>query len=67
MSLYCSIVLILFLKETRDRNRGKEADASFRPKKPAVTAPNGSDRNVISILFIGFELFEASNFIYFFI
>ncbi|RHZ82173.1 hypothetical protein Glove_113g66 [Diversispora epigaea] len=30
---------------TRDRNRGKEADASFRPKKPAVTAPNGSDGN----------------------
>ncbi|CAG8602095.1 7847_t:CDS:2, partial [Acaulospora morrowiae] len=30
---------------TRDINRGKEADASFRPKKPAVTAPNGSDRN----------------------
>ncbi|RIA80473.1 hypothetical protein C1645_745222 [Glomus cerebriforme] len=30
---------------TRDRNRGKEADALFRPKKPAVTAPNGSDRN----------------------
>ncbi|CAB4401256.1 unnamed protein product [Rhizophagus irregularis] len=30
---------------TRDSNRGKEADASFRPKKPAVTAPNGSDGN----------------------
>ncbi|PKY52496.1 hypothetical protein RhiirA4_496827 [Rhizophagus irregularis] len=30
---------------TRDRNRGKEADASFRPAKPAVTAPNGSDGN----------------------
>ncbi|CAG8696443.1 5455_t:CDS:2, partial [Acaulospora morrowiae] len=30
---------------TRDRNRGKEADASFRPIKPDVTAPNGSDRN----------------------
>ncbi|CAG8514340.1 3023_t:CDS:2 [Acaulospora colombiana] len=26
---------------TRDRNRGKGTDASFRPKKPAVTAPNG--------------------------
>ncbi|CAG8599992.1 13668_t:CDS:10 [Ambispora gerdemannii] len=30
---------------TRDINRGKEADASFRPEKPAVTLPNGSDRN----------------------
>ncbi|CAG8640433.1 8412_t:CDS:2, partial [Ambispora gerdemannii] len=30
---------------TRDRNRGKEADASFRPKKLAVTAPNGSNRD----------------------
>ncbi|CAG8622552.1 16941_t:CDS:2, partial [Acaulospora colombiana] len=29
--------------KTRDRNRGKEADASFRPTKPAVTAPNGSN------------------------
>ncbi|CAG8668058.1 10836_t:CDS:2, partial [Diversispora eburnea] len=26
---------------TRDRTRGKEADESFRPIKPAVTAPNG--------------------------
>ncbi|CAG8656441.1 4986_t:CDS:2 [Acaulospora morrowiae] len=30
---------------TRDRNRGKEADESFRPIKPAVTAPNGCDGN----------------------
>ncbi|CAB5094601.1 unnamed protein product [Rhizophagus irregularis] len=30
---------------TCDRNRGKEADSSFRPVKPAVTAPNGSDGN----------------------
>ncbi|RIA82092.1 hypothetical protein C1645_789039 [Glomus cerebriforme] len=30
---------------TRDSTRGKEADASFRPKKPAVTAPDGSDRD----------------------
>ncbi|CAG8569631.1 16871_t:CDS:2 [Acaulospora morrowiae] len=30
---------------TCDLNRGKEADASFRPKKPAVTPPNGSDRS----------------------
>ncbi|CAG8474197.1 6946_t:CDS:2 [Paraglomus brasilianum] len=28
---------------TRDINRGKEADASFRPMKPAITAPYGSD------------------------
>ncbi|CAG8758351.1 2891_t:CDS:2 [Dentiscutata erythropus] len=28
---------------TRDENRRKEADASFRPRKPAVTAPDGSD------------------------
>ena len=58
--------LIFIYKGTRDRNRGKEADASFRPIKPAVTASNGSDGNVISVLFIGFELFEASNFIYLF-
>jgi len=62
----CGIVLIWLLKGTRDRNRGKEADASFRPVKLAVTAPNGSDGNVISVLFIGFELFKASNFIYLF-
>ncbi|RGB40684.1 hypothetical protein C1646_380576 [Rhizophagus diaphanus] len=31
---------------TRDRNRGKEADASFRPIKPAVTASDGSDGKV---------------------
>jgi len=30
---------------TRDRNRGKEADASFRPKKLAVNAPHGSNGN----------------------
>jgi hypothetical protein len=30
---------------TRDRNRGKEADASFRPRKIAVDAPNGSNGN----------------------
>ncbi|CAG8639101.1 14508_t:CDS:10 [Cetraspora pellucida] len=30
---------------TRDINRGKEADSSFRPDKPLVTPPNGSDRN----------------------
>ncbi|KAF0429712.1 hypothetical protein F8M41_005641 [Gigaspora margarita] len=30
---------------TRDINRGKEADSSFRPDKPPVTPPNGSDRN----------------------
>ncbi|RIA83966.1 hypothetical protein C1645_832996 [Glomus cerebriforme] len=31
--------------KTRDRNCEKEADASFRLKKLAVTAPNGSDKN----------------------
>ncbi|CAG8806606.1 5068_t:CDS:2, partial [Racocetra persica] len=30
---------------TRDINRGKEADASFRPDKPVVTPQNGSDKN----------------------
>ncbi|CAI2196233.1 16240_t:CDS:2, partial [Funneliformis geosporum] len=45
--------------KTRDRNHGKEVDASFRPKKPAVTAPNGSNGDVISVLFIGYELFKA--------
>ncbi|CAG8802986.1 23047_t:CDS:2, partial [Dentiscutata erythropus] len=30
---------------TRDINRGKEANSSFRPDKPPVTPPNGSDRN----------------------
>src|SRR4051794_40273304 len=33
-------------KGTRDRNSAKEADDSFRPKKPAVTYPNGSDGGV---------------------
>ncbi|CAG8632497.1 8615_t:CDS:2 [Diversispora eburnea] len=28
---------------TRDDNSGKEADASFRPRKPRVPAPSGSD------------------------
>lgn len=46
------LYLFLLLKGTCDRNRGKKADASFRPVKPAVTAPNGSDGNVISVLFI---------------
>ncbi|RHZ83685.1 hypothetical protein Glove_88g23 [Diversispora epigaea] len=31
--------------QIRDINCGKEADASFRLKKPAVTPLNGSDRN----------------------
>jgi hypothetical protein len=56
-----ALCLFLLLKGTRDRNRGKVADASFRPVKPAVIAPNGSDGNVISVLFIDFELFRASN------
>ncbi|CAG8625623.1 443_t:CDS:2 [Acaulospora morrowiae] len=30
---------------TRDRNHGKEPDASFRPKKMTVDAPNGSNGN----------------------
>ncbi|CAG8546990.1 2838_t:CDS:2, partial [Gigaspora rosea] len=38
--------------KTHDRNCRKEADVSFHPKKPTVTASNRSDENVISILFI---------------
>lgn len=66
ITLFMALYLFLLLKETRDRNHGKEADTSFRPVKSAVTAPNGSDGNVISVLFIYFELFKASNFIYLF-
>ncbi|CAG8440686.1 12718_t:CDS:2 [Acaulospora morrowiae] len=35
----------IFSIETRGITRGKVADASFRPKKQAITSPNGSDEN----------------------
>ncbi len=62
----CNIVLIWLLKEIYNRNYRKEADTLFCLKKLAINALNESNENVISVLFIGFEFFKASNFIYLF-
>ena len=47
-------ILISIAKGNRDGRTGKEADDSFRPEKPPVPSPHGSDNDVSLFPFFQF-------------